>query len=208
MNQNIFSVLIVTILLSSCIKNTTRKNIEKKTLSNSALSIPNTITIKSKLYYDAKKSSWTLNNQLYSGYIVDYYDNKLLKEKMGILNGKKHNLDIQWYPDGHFKRLTEYKNGKIHGDKKTWSSDTVHILISHFKFVNGKPHGEQKKWYVTGEMFKKMNLNMGKEEGLQQAFRKNGSLYANYEAKEGRIFGLKKAELCYSLEDEKLKTMD
>jgi antitoxin component YwqK of YwqJK toxin-antitoxin module len=69
----------------------------------------------------------------------------------------------------------------------------------------GKAHGEQKQWYPTGELYKKLNMNMGKEEGIQQAFRKNGDLYANYEAKEGRIFGLKKAALCYGLEDENIK---
>ncbi|EPR68296.1 hypothetical protein [Cyclobacterium qasimii] len=46
---------------------------------------------------------------------------------------------------------------------------------------------------------------MGREEGLQQAFRKNGELFANYEAKDGRIFGLKRAVLCVGLEDEVVK---
>lgn len=46
---------------------------------------------------------------------------------------------------------------------------------------------------------------MGMEEGIQQTFRKNGALYANYEAKEGRIFGLKKAALCYGLEDQSIQ---
>ena len=49
---------------------------------------------------------------------------------------------------------------------------------------------------------------MGKEEGIQQAFRKNGDLYANYEAKNGRIFGLKKASLCFGLENQKIKNND
>ncbi|APZ46264.1 membrane-binding protein [Polaribacter reichenbachii] len=207
MNQKILLILIVVFLFFGCLKTTNKNGIDKKELSNKNLSIPNIYTIKSKLFYDATKSAWTLNNNLYSGYLVDFYDNKLPKEKIGILKGKKHNLDIQWYADGHYKRITAYKNGKIHGDKKIWSSDIKHTLVAHYKFVSGKPHGEQKKWYVTGEIFKKMNLNMGKEQGLQQAYRKNGSLYANYEAKEGRVFGLKKAELCYSLENEKIKTI-
>lgn len=46
---------------------------------------------------------------------------------------------------------------------------------------------------------------MGKEEGLQQAFRENGVLFANYEAKDGRVFGLKKAKLCFGLEDESIQ---
>ena len=46
---------------------------------------------------------------------------------------------------------------------------------------------------------------MGKEKGIQRAYRKNGALYANYEAKNGRIFGLKKASLCFGLEDQQIK---
>ena len=54
-------------------------------------------------------------------------------------------------------------------------------------------------------IFQKINLNMGREEGVQQAFRKNGALFANYEAKDGRIFGLKRATLCFSLEEEDIQ---
>ena len=45
-------------------------------------------------------------------------------------------------------------------------------------------------------------MNMGKEEGIQKAFRENGDLFANYEAKGGRNYGLKRAFLCVGLEDE------
>ena len=57
-----------------------------------------------------------------------------------------------------------------------------------------------------GRALQKAELKNGKEEGMQQAFRKNGVAYANYEAREGRIFGLKKTALCYGLEDENLKS--
>ena len=82
--------------------------------------------------------------------------------------------------------------------------DSNHVLISQLHYQFGKAHGKQTQWYTTGELYKVINLNMGREEGVQQAFRKNGALYANYEAREGRIFGLKKAALCYGLEDEKI----
>ena len=181
---------------------------EKPTPSNNAdlvLVLPDTLVEKSVLTYNRKTSIWTLNDIPYSGFSVSYYPDNSLKEKFGILDGKKQNKFIQWYPDGHFKNTAEYDKGKLHGEKKIWSSDSLHILIAHYNFHTGKPHGEQKKWYPTGELFKKMNLNRGKEEGIQQAFRENGDLYANYEAREGRIFGLKKAKLCYSLEDENVK---
>jgi len=125
---------------------------------------------------------------------------------IGILGGKKQNQATEWYPDGNYKQVANYHLGKLHGEKKLWSTEAAgHILIAHLNYKAGKPHGEQKKWFPTGELFKKLHLNMGKEEGMQQAFRKNGALYANYEAKAGRIYGLKKASLCFGLEDESIQ---
>lgn len=41
-------------------------------------------------------------------------------------------------------------------------------------------------------------------DGLQRAWRENGELYANYEARDGRIYGLKRANPCFDLEEERI----
>lgn len=207
MIQNFLIILILGVFLISCSEKRTSTIPPPINSVNTFLEdVPDKIIDKSKLFYDTKKSLWTLNDQVYSGYVVSFYpDSTTLKERFGILKGRKQNQAIHWYPDGHYKYIVNYHKGKQHGDKKSWSPDSLHILVSHFKYVYGKPHGEQKKWYPTGELFKTINLNMGKEEGIQQAFRKNGDLFANYEAREGRIFGLKRAALCFSLEDESVQ---
>ena len=196
-------LLFLSFLLMGC-----SRQKEKPTQSNSTedvFEVPETIVSRSAVKYNHKISLWTLNDLPYSGFVVSYYPDSTLKEKIGISNGKKQNETIQWYPDGHLKNVTNYRNGKLHGEKKIWSADSLHVLIAQFNYHTGKAHGEQKKWYPSGELYKKLNLNRGKEEGIQQAFRKNGVLYANYEAREGRIFGLKKAALCYGLEDENVQ---
>ncbi|MBW1299016.1 toxin-antitoxin system YwqK family antitoxin [Aquimarina litoralis] len=206
MKCNIIALFIVNILLTSCVKQIEEKSSDIYNPTNLVSQIPNRTMDRSFLMYDNKNSLWrTLKGKLYSGYIVSYYEENKPKEKASVLNGKKQSQTIRWYPDGHLKELANYYKGKLHGEKKIWSSDTSHILISHLNYFLGKAHGEQKQWYPTGELYKKMNLNMGREEGIQQAFRKNGDLYANYEAKNGRIFGLKKTMLCYGLEDENIK---
>ncbi|RMG79000.1 MAG: toxin-antitoxin system YwqK family antitoxin, partial [Bacteroidetes bacterium] len=75
-------------------------------------------------------------------------------------------------------------------------------------YENGIPHGVQMQWYSNGAKFKRINLVYGKEEGLQQSWRKNGKLYNNYEAKNGRIFGLKRANLCFQLDNENITYED
>lgn len=169
------------------------------------LDIPPIEIEKSKLHYNPKNSLWTLDGKRFSGYAISTYPDRTLKQKIGMLDGRKQNQASDYYPDGQPRLLAHYHKGKLHGEKKAWLSDSAHTLISHLNYRLGKLHGEQKKWYDTGEIFKILHLNMGKEEGIQRAFRKNGALFANYEARDGRIFGLKRASLCYELDEEEIQ---
>jgi antitoxin component YwqK of YwqJK toxin-antitoxin module len=205
MNRNFLLVLILGVCFSSCSEKRTSSTHVPLNSLDTYLDVPSTLVAKSELYYDSKKSLWMINEQVYSGYAVSYYPDGTLKEKFGILNGRKQNQASQWFPDGHYKMVSNYKHGKLNGEMRAWSSDLSHTLLSQLNYLEGKLHGEQKKWYPTGELFKKLNFKEGKEEGLQQAFRENGALFANYEAREGRIYGLKKSVLCYGLEDEKME---
>ncbi len=170
-----------------------------------SLIVPTNTIDKAKLDYNKSISTWTLKGKPFSGYAITYFQDSHVIQKIGILDGKKQNEYIEWYSDGHLKLSMNYHKGKLHGEKKIWSSDADHILIAHLNYHLGKAHGEQKKWYPTGELFKKLNLYLGKEDGIQQAFRKNGDLFANYEARDGRIYGLKRSALCFGLEDENIQ---
>ncbi|MEM7374000.1 MAG: membrane-binding protein [Bacteroidota bacterium] len=176
--------------------------------ADTLLEIPNNIVDKSTLHYHPSTSLWTVNDLVFSGYAVSVYEDRTLKEKIGILNGRRQNQAIQWFPDGHYKQVANYHKGKLHGEKKRWSPEPTHVLIAHLHYYLGKVHGEQKQWYSSGELYKKLQVNMGREEGIQQAFRKNGALYANYEARDGRTFGLRKSKLCFGLEDESIQYGD
>lgn len=204
MKFNLFLVFLVGTFLVACSKPTPKKSpllSSKETI----LVIPDRTVNKSALLFNNKNSTWTLDGQLYAGMAEEYYADGTLKGKFAFLAGKMQNEAVRFFPDGHRKLLETYYKGKLHGEKKLWSSDSPHILIAKLNFYDGKLHGEQKKWYPSGELFKKLNLDMGREKGIQQAFRKNGNLYANYEALNGRIFGLKKAALCFDLENEKIR---
>ena len=198
-------VILLILVLLGCTENKELKLLGTNDTTDVVKEIPNRTIEKSFLNYNRKISLWTLNNTHYSGFAVNYYADSTLKEKMGILNGKIEGQSLTFYEDGHLKQLSSYHNGKLNRVKKNWSRDSSHLVLSHLNYQFVNPHGEQTTWYPTGELHKKLNMNMGKEDGIQQAFRKNGALYANYEAKEGRIFGLKKTALCYGLEDENIQ---
>ena len=203
---SLFAFLVVLSILSvGCHQKSNKKNVITESHIIKTPKTPKVSVNKERIQYDNKTSTFSINEEPFSGYMVSFYNNGTPKEKIGIVNGKKQNQSTYWFPEGKLKLVATYHNGKLHGEKKLWSNDSTHTLIAHLNYRFGKAHGEQKQWYKTGEIYKKLNLYMGKEEGLQQAFRKNGDLYANYEAKNGRIFGLKKSALCYGLEDENFK---
>lgn len=205
MRHILISAFLLVLLLISCAEKKDPHVAQQAQSIEEVVEVPNTLIDLALLDYDNNTSLWTMGDSLYSGYAVSYYPDSTLKEKIGILHGKKEGQTTRWYAGGQLKHAADYHKGKLHGEKKTWSSDAQPILLSHLSYRKGKAHGEQRVWYPSGELFKKLHLNMGKEEGIQQAFRKNGDLYANYEAREGRIFGLKKAALCFGIEDENVQ---
>jgi antitoxin component YwqK of YwqJK toxin-antitoxin module len=196
----------VTLLSSSCdsINNDSVSHIK----NSFSKAVPEKEILKSKLIYHREISVWKYRDSLFSGYATTESANGKLLEKFGVLNGKKHGEFLNWHLNGRARSKATYINGKLNGPKIIWSNDTAHTLLAQLNYSSGKVHGEQKKWYPTGEIFTILHLNMGKEEGMQQAFRKNGVLYANYEAKNGRIFGIKKAALCFGLQEQKIKHDD
>jgi len=204
-----FKILIaICLLLASCSKSKTDVD---HFLSDEVIlpvEIKNTTVNRNLLSYHRETSVWKYNDQPYSGYAITKYEKGSLKQKFGVFNGKKQNEDIVWFPNGKIKSITNYHKGKLHGEKNVWTENPTYNLVAQFNYYLGKGQGKQMKWYSTGEVYQIIHLNRGREEGLQQAFRKNGVLYANYEAKNGRIFGLKKASLCFALEDQQIKVDD
>ena len=55
------------------------------------IEIPNLIKDASSLKYNNTTSEWYDNGNLYSGFIIDYYDDKTLKIKMSVFKGKRQN---------------------------------------------------------------------------------------------------------------------
>ena len=136
----------------------------------------------------------------FTGTTIAKYPNGKNARSIDYVNGKKHGKYCKWFDNGLKSFEANYENGKQHGITQSWWRNDKLRTKSNYK--KGIPHGEQLQWYKSGAKFKKITLNQGIEEGLQQSWRENGKLYNNYEARDGRIFGLKRAKLCYGLDDE------
>ena len=158
------------------------------------------------VFYDRLTSRWLHKSDSFgiSGIIVSYFNSGIISKIINVSNGRKEGVQLTYYPNGKTKFYEMFANGRLEGTVKRWSIQNGYRLMSELTYSKGKLHGEQKKWYSSGELHKVLNMEMGKEVGLQRAYRKNGALYANYEAKNGRTFGMKRSNLCYELQDEEI----
>jgi len=189
-----FLFLALSLIFNAC------KQPDAKTQYYNFDEIKNVEVAKTNLNLDGNKGIWYYKNKPFSGFAVKYHANNTIREKVGFSKGKKEGVAKIWYVNGVLKVESHYKQNKLVDAYRSWWNNGV--LASEVFYDNGKKQGVEKKWYSTGALSKKRNLVDGLENGLQQAWLKNGKLYVNYEAKNGRVFGMKRANSCYKLEDE------
>lgn len=190
------------LLLASSIFSCENSSEPRKKTASKEIVIANILVIKDSLILKGNEGNWYYKDHLFTGYAVKYHMNDSLQQKVGFYKGKKKGAAKVWFPNGVLKIESHYNQNKLVDNYKAWWDNGV--LASKANYVNGKIQGIEKKWYKTGELAKLRNLVDGKEIGLQQAWLKNGKLYVNYEAKNGRIFGMRRANSCYKLEDEEV----
>lgn len=193
LNSTIY--VLVALLLLNC-NDSPKEKVNVKLFETIASNFVN----KSELELNSSNGQWFYKNQPFNGYAVSYYENENLAEKTGYFNGKREGQSYSYFNDGTVKKYAFYSNNKLEGKKRTYFENGV--LASESNYFNGIAHGIQKTWFANGQLAKKRVLNKGKEEGLQQSWLENGKLYVNYEAKDGRIYGMRRANSCYKLEDE------
>lgn len=164
--------------------------------------IPNIDVVKSALILNQIEAKWYYKGKPYSGYSVKFHANDTLAERIGFQNGKREGIAREWSGNGAIRVESYYKYNRLDSIYKTyWESG---VLSSHSNYIKGVKQGVEKEWYASGKRAKLRQLIDGQESGLQQAWLENGTLYINYEARNGRIFGMLKSNSCYQLENEKI----
>lgn len=146
------------------------------------------------------EGTWYHKEKPFNGYSVRNYENGIVGERIGFVNGKREGVAKKWSVNGVLRVESYYKQNRLVGTYRSWWQNGV--LAGEYNYSEGYLNGSYKEWYPDGTLSKFRNLVKDKEEGLQQAWLKNGKLYVNYEAKNGRIFGMKRFNSCYKLENE------
>ena len=140
----------------------------------------------------------------FSGFTKEVYENGSLKSIGSYYQGMQHGITKTYYPDGSLRDSRSYKENIGYGRHYGyWANGNMKF---DYTYYYDKREGIQKQWYESGSAYAFLNFKDDKEYGLQQAWRENGKPYINYEVRDGYRYGLQKSSLCYSLEDEKIKS--
>jgi len=167
--------------------------------------IPDVQVDRDELTLRPMEGKWYYADKPFSGHAVDCHPDGRKSEDVGCYNGRKEGIAQKWYPNGELQKESYYRANHLEGVVRIWSPGPQRALVAESNYVEGTRHGLQRRWFSSGQLQRSTHFNMGMEEGLQQSWLENGKIYVNYEAKNGRTFGLRKATLCYELDDEKIK---
>ncbi len=134
------------------------------------------------------------DSSLYSGYLMEYFDEGSPKRLTPYLAGKMHGLVRAWYQNGALRQERLYWQGKREGVHRGWWEDGTAQFEYHF---NKDLHeGRAREWFADGSLYRESHYARGQEEGSQRMWRPDGSLRANYVVRDSRRYGLLGAKPC------------
>jgi len=194
------TIYLIVLILLSCTSFSCKKTSDAKSTVDIQIVIDSVEVLKKELVLNQVEGKWYYEGQPFNGYSLKYHSNGTLEERLGFYEGKREGIVKRWSKNGVLRVESNYKRNRLNGSYKSWWENG--LLGSKATYSNGKLSGVEKKWYSTGQLAKERQLFEGHEQGLQKAWLKNGTLYVNYEAKNGRIFGMRRANSCYQLKNE------
>ncbi|MFY7900431.1 MAG: toxin-antitoxin system YwqK family antitoxin [Chitinophagaceae bacterium] len=140
-------------------------------------------------------------NEPFSGYIQTNFSNNRIQQIAAYYNGKQQNWTYSFFDNGKKEAARYYEQGEKDSTHYAWWENGNSRFSYQFK--NGVYHGCFKEYYLSGKPLKQIWYQNGKD-SCGQGWRENGKLFMNYVMKGERRFGLMNAQLCYSLEKEKV----
>ena len=186
--------IILCFLLISCSSNNSQVAIRQ------AISIPNFTAEEISSALRIQNGVCYYNDGLFSCYIISRYKSGALKEKSPYFNGLKEGTDLSWFENGNLESERNYVKGEKEGTHTGWYADGTKRF--EYNFANGLAEGISTDWYPSGKIFQQKLFGSGAEVSVK-AWGETGKLYANYEVKNGVIYGLNNSTLCYSLKNER-----
>ena len=158
------------------------------------------------IYFNSKDGVYTnengkffRNGQIFSGNLVTLYTANDTAEIIPYYNGLEEDLTRKWFPNKKISEERLYHLGKKERVHKGWWENGQQKFIYNFK--NDNHEGLAQTWYPNGLMASENNYSKGYEIGMQRAWYSDGVIRANYEARDGRQYGLTGVKNCETVWD-------
>ena len=108
--------------------------------------------------------------------------------------GKLHGWARSWYALRRPREARRYVDGREEGLAEGWFSNGRRQFQRTFRA--GVYHGTVTEWYSNGQLYHVGNYAAGQEQGRQLYYQPEGSIRANYDARNGRQYGLIGSKHC------------
>lgn len=111
-------------------------------------------------------------------------------------NGLKEGRSMLYYPNGSLREERYFSAGKKTGTAHSyWPAGQLKFT---YHYYNDLYEGVQEEWFQNGKCYSRKNFLNGYENGMQQCWDSTGLLLANYEARNGRNYGIIGVKHCKS----------
>lgn len=143
---------------------------------------------------------WYEGSEPYSGMIETFFPDGIIQARQTFYQGKEEGFRNTYYINGHPESVRYYRNGEKDSVHRGWWPNGQ--LRYEYHFQMGVYEGDWKEWYASGVLMKHIIYQNGKELS-GKGWRENGKPYMSFVRRDGRLYGLINANLCYSLRNEK-----
>ena len=145
-----------------------------------------------------KNGYWYYHDVLFSGVIVEHFNDKTLHQTTQYINGKEDGCQLIFYPDKILSEKRFYRKGEKDSVNMGWWQNGNKRFEYHFK--NGTYNGDFLEWYKSGQLLKHIHYTNGVDD-WGKGWRQNRKLYMNFVMKNGRRYGLNNSNLCYTVKN-------
>lgn len=113
-------------------------------------------------------------NEIFSGNVVEYYDDGKLKKWREVKNGAAEGLWLEWLENGYLRYRAYWKDGKGDGLWQYFHDNGK--LRSEGVYENDLPKGVHYFWHSNGQLKVKRIYLDGKETGEWMFYKPNGEI--------------------------------
>jgi antitoxin component YwqK of YwqJK toxin-antitoxin module len=101
---------------------------------------------------------------------------------------RPHATVTKRFANGQVRRVAEYHDGLLDGVTRGWYENGSPMY--EYTYRDGVYEGRSIQWFANGQKFIEQTFSKGHEAGLQRMWNEDGTLRANYVARDGKHYGL------------------